>query len=117
MTNATAMVDNWGFEYAGENFFKASLTAWRNAGGASTATGTTGVVGLAADLSFGLLPLLLVIIIFVRTGRPVLSVFVLSLAAALLQTFKLISPIMAGMYYIITGFALAIFLMSWLKNR
>jgi hypothetical protein len=117
MTNATAMVDNWGFDQVGDNLFKASLTAWKNAGGAMSAAGETGKIGLASDLSFGLIPFLLVFILYIRTGRPILSIFVLGLASATLQTFGLISTIMAGMYYVITGFALTIYFMTWLKNR
>ena len=115
MTNATAMTDTWGFNQIGSNLFNGSISAWKNAGGA--ADGSTGKVGLALYFSWGLVPFMIFLIVYVRTKKPIPSIFSLGLSTAVLQTFGLMPSLLAGAIYLITGIALAVFFMGWLKNR
>lgn len=70
MTNATAFPEPWGYDQligdGSINIFNASLEVWRN----------SAAQGMAMDLTFGMLPVLLLVVVYVRTRKIGTALFV-----------------------------------------
>ncbi len=107
MIESTPMTAEWGMDQIGTNVFNASLTAWKAAA----------VQGLAAEIVFGFLPLLIAGMIFMRTKHVAVSLFMIGIVSGGLQTFELLSSKIAGINYLIMGFGIVIVFGNWYRSR
>lgn len=107
----------WGFDQLinsenTTNFINASITVWKHAG--STSIGTESI---AFTIAFGMIPVLIAIMVYIRTEKMLYTFGAMLIATIGLQVLGWLPSDMARILYILSVFGLAMGLFYTIWNK
>ena len=110
MTAATPFPTPWGYDqlvgHNSTNIINASLSVWKQSAAS----------GMAQDFTIGMIPLLLLTVVYIRTKKITPSLLVGLISTIGLDAFNLVSSGTAISFYIIFSLGIALSIGYWLFN-